>query len=246
MKELFETKLSDVKLKNNSNAIESEEKYKELMNVVLKAKSKKNKTSAERRRLKKYDVLSIRESMKLIVPLHKCENNQIKMYVHNEEVFELFQKVDADTGHGGLHKIYTALKDDYANITMDIILIYLKFCETCTKRRVHPQKGLVVKAIISKEAYARGQVDLIDMQSCKDREFKFIIYYQDHLTKFVVLRAWKSKTAAEVCHNLIDIFCLIGAPAILQSDNGREFVNSIIDELKVMWPDLKRVLDSAN
>ena len=64
MKELFETKLSDVKLKNNSNSIESEKKYKELINVVLKAKSKKNETSAERRRLKKYDVLSIGESMK--------------------------------------------------------------------------------------------------------------------------------------------------------------------------------------
>ena len=138
MKELFESKLSDVKLKNNSNAIESEEKYKELMNVVLKAKSKKNKTSAECRRLKKYDVLSIGESMKLIVPLQKCENNQIKMDVHNEEFFEMLQKVRRDTGHGGLNKMYTTLKDDYANVTRGNILIYLTCCETCTKRRVHP------------------------------------------------------------------------------------------------------------
>ena len=75
----------------------------------------------------------------------------------------------------------------------------------------------------SKEGYARGQVDLIDMQSCKDGEFKFIMNYQDYLTKFVVLRALKSKTAAEVWDNLIDIFCSFGASAILQSDNGREF-----------------------
>ena len=60
------------------------------------------------------------------------------------------------------------------------------------------------------------------------------------LNQICFLRALKSKKA-EVCHNLIDIFCLFGAPAILQSDNGREFVNSIIDELKVMWPDLKLV-----
>ena len=40
--------------------------------------------------------------------------------------------------------MYTALKDDYANVTRDIRLLYLK-CETCTKRRVHPKKGLVVK-----------------------------------------------------------------------------------------------------
>jgi len=28
-----------------------------------------------------------------------------------------------------------------------------------------------------------------------------------------------------------------GAPKILQSDNGREFVNSVINELKDLWPE---------
>ena len=32
-----------------------------------------------------------------------------------------------------------------------------------------------------------------------------------------------------------------GAPNILQSDNGREFVNKIITELTTLWPDLKLV-----
>jgi hypothetical protein len=55
------------------------------------------------------------------------------------------------------------------------------------------------------------------------------------------LRALKTKTAAKVTYNLIDIFCTFGAPSILQSDNGREFVNCIIDEIKNMWPQLKIV-----
>ncbi|XP_050065514.1 KRAB-A domain-containing protein 2-like [Aphis gossypii] len=79
------------------------------------------------------------------------------------------------------------------------------------------------------------------MQSCNDGGYKFILNYQDHLSKFVTLRALKTKTAAEVTYNLIDIFCTFGAPSILQSDNGREFVNCIIDELKNMWPQLKIV-----
>jgi hypothetical protein len=41
--------------------------------------------------------------------------------------------------------------------------------------------------------------------------------------------------------DLNDIFCTFGASSILQSDNGREFVNFIIDELKNMWPQLKIV-----
>src|SRR5277367_5950751 len=62
--------------------------------------------------------------------------------------------------------------------------------------------------------------------------------YQDHLTKFCVLRAMSSKRAAEVAFNLVDIFLLIGAPHILQSDNRSEFTASVITELKLLWPDL--------
>ena len=43
-----------------------------------------------------------------------------------------------------------------------------------------------------------------------------------------------------ICTSL-NIFCIFGAPAILQSDNGREFANSIITELAVMWNGLKIV-----
>lgn len=78
-------------------------------------------------------------------------------------------------------------------------------------------------------------------QSNKDREFKFILVHQDHMTKFINLKALKTKTAAEVAYNLIDIFCLFGAPSTLQSDNGREFVNSIITEVETMWKGLKIV-----
>lgn len=95
--------------------------------------------------------------------------------------------------------------------------------------------------MIFNEVNVHGQVDLINMQSYHDGEYKFILNYQDHLSKFVTLRALKTKTAAEVTYNLIDIFCTFGAPSILQSDNGREFVNCIIDELKNMWPLLKIV-----
>ncbi len=70
------------------------------------------------------------------------------------------------------------------------------------------------------------QVDLIDMQSQADGEFRWIMTYQDHLTKFVILRPLKTKTAVAVAEELIDIFCMMGAPKILHTDNGREFNNS--------------------
>jgi IS30 family transposase len=85
------------------------------------------------------------------------------------------------------------------------------------------------------------QVDLTDMQSQADHEFKFVMVYQDHLTKSVFLRALQSKRAEEVAYQLTDIFLTFGAPCILHSDNGREFVSSVIAELTTLWPELKIV-----
>ncbi|CAF5167720.1 unnamed protein product, partial [Rotaria magnacalcarata] len=99
----------------------------------------------------------------------------------------------------------------------------------------------LIRPIISNDFHSRGQVDLIDMQSSPDGKFKFILNYQDHFTKFCILRPLKSKTAAEVAYNLLDIFTTFGAPAILQSDNGREFVAKVIEELALIWKDLKIV-----
>lgn len=62
----------------------------------------------------------------------------------------------------------------------------------------------------------------------------YIINFQDHLTIFLILRPLYTKTAQEVAHILLDTFCTLDAPSVLQPDNGRE-------ELKVMWPELSIV-----
>ena len=38
--------------------------------------------------------------------------------------------------------------------------------------------------------------------------------------------------------HLFEIFCTFGAPKILHSDNYWEFINKVIRELKLLWPDL--------
>ena len=81
-------------------------------------------------------------------------------------------------------------------------------------------------------------MDLIDFQTSPDGEFKWLLVYQDHFTKFVTLRSLMSKSAIEVAADLLDIFTIIGVPAILESDNGKEFRNQVVRSLKAMWPDM--------
>jgi len=79
------------------------------------------------------------------------------------------------------------------------------------------------------------------MQAQPDRDYKFICVYQDHLTTFVILRPLRHKSAESIANVLLDIFTFFGASVILQSDNGRAFVNKIISELCTTWKDLKIV-----
>lgn len=50
---------------------------------------------------------------------------------------------------------------------------------------------------------------LIDMQSNNDRDMKFILVHQDHLTKFGLLQSYHSKRADEVAYHLLDIFTTV-------------------------------------
>ena len=102
-------------------------------------------------------------------------------------------------------------------------------------------KGVLVLPILSSDFSSRGPVDLVDIQSMAQPPYKWIMVYQDHLTKFYVLLPLTSKCAAEVAHQLLDIFLLFGAPAILQSDNSYAFTAAILNELKVVWPELVMV-----
>jgi len=49
------------------------------------------------------------------------------------------------------------------------------------------------------------------------------------------------QTAEEVAYQLMDIFCMFGAPFISQSHSGREFANKIIQNLVDMCPRMKLV-----
>ena len=74
--------------------------------------------------------------------------------------------------------------------------LFKTFCVQCQRKRKRvTTKGVVVKPIISKDYCSRAQVDFTDMQSMAKAQYKWIMNYQDHLTKLCVLRPLTSKRA---------------------------------------------------
>ena len=57
---------------------------------------------------------------------------------------------------------------------------------------------------------------------------KYILVVIDVFTGFIMLRAMPDKGAETAARNLWEIFCTIGVPKILQSDQGKEFINQIL------------------
>lgn len=214
------------------------ERYTQLINDVKSAKSAQKKENRHFWLLKHYDTVYVGNVDKLIAPI---ADEKVLYYVTVEELFEVLYETHLSIGHGGRDRMKKELNLRFKNITAQDIQTFLNNCEVCLKKRANEKKGLVVKPMVFSHFNSRCQVDLIDFQSQPDDNYKFILVYQDHLTKFIILRALKNKTAYEVADQLLQIFLLFGAPSILQSDNGREFVNHVIDDFKGLWPELKIV-----
>ena len=215
--------------------------YQTISDLRLAATTETKKSRHQYYLLSKYEILQCGDVEKLIKKRESPEERPV-YYVTIEDTYDIIQKTHISTGHGGRDRMLKHIKEKYANITKDSLELFKSYCVVCQEKRNFPKtKGVVVKPILSSEFNSRAQVDLIDMQSLPQGQYKWIMVYQCHLTKFVVLRPLTSKRAAAVAYQLLDIFLLFGAPAILQSDNGSEFIAQVITELKELWPQLVMV-----
>lgn len=166
------------------------------------------KTPLQQRRLKRFGMLNITGVKKLIA---RSEEN-IRYYLPADELYDVIDAAHVAVGHGGRDRMLAETSKKYANITKKMISLYLSMCGTCQQKKTKKKRGLISKPILHSKMNSRCQVDLIDFQTQPDGNFKFIMVYQDHLTKFVLLRALESKRTAEVAYHLNDIFLTIGAP----------------------------------
>ena len=162
-----------------------------------------------------------------------------------ERVFDSINVAHVACGHGGIKRTYYEIRHhrNIANITIEQIKIFLSLCEICKrKKNILKKRDNNNKKIISSNFGERGQLDLIDLSmSCTEDGYKYILNYQDHLTKFVMLKPLKSKKSSEVNKVLLDIFTTLGAPEILQCDNGTEFSTIKTDVLTKYWPHCKLI-----
>ena len=121
--------------------------------------------------------------------------DKLPRMAHEDELFDILYRCHIHAlGHAAGRRMADHLKSYYNNISRTICNIFTSFCAGCAQSNKRYGKPQAYRPIISETFNSRGQIDLIDMQAAPDGEYKWILQYIDHLTKFCYLRPLKSKS----------------------------------------------------
>ena len=124
-----------------------------------------------------------------------------------EDLWDTLVRVHSQLSHGGRQRMEKYLIEHGTHVPRPVIQLFLDLCQTCQETRGRKSTHMIIhKPIIPDTVGQRGQADLVDLQMVPDGGYKYILNYQDCFSKFVILRALKTKTAAEVADCLVNIF----------------------------------------
>ena len=239
---------------------------------------------------KKYELVAFESSKVLVLKDEDSGDSdtqafdRAKVVSHRGRVFDDLLKIHLEGGHCKAKTFQARILTAHGkSIPRWVAETFVNCCPTCVRRLPRKPSSAGYKPILTQGLGSRGQVDLIDFQSCPDMEFKFLLNYQDHGAclrppplrspnwvpvcrlghpvcrlvhsicrlrfppsadcipsahsvcklslpcvqtagiKLCDNRPLTSKRNSAIAFALLDIFTVYGAPAILQSDNGREF-----------------------
>jgi hypothetical protein len=103
-------------------------------------------------------------------------------------------------------------------------------CTACQRHSITRHGYAPSQSIFSARPCDHYQMDLCQLPVSREG-WKFCLVVVDVFTGFIMLEPLSNKEAPTVARALWRICCIIGLPRILQSDNGTEFCNAIIESL---------------
>ena len=111
------------------------------------------------------------------------------------------------------------------------VTTYVAGCIPCAKYNSRSRGYHPLSPISALSPWDHIEMDLIGPFPMSDSGYIYILHVVDVLTNFSLIRPIKTKEAHEVAEELWKIICDFGPPKVLQSDNGTEFVNSVISAI---------------
>jgi hypothetical protein len=137
-----------------------------------------------------------------------------------------------EAGHYGEKAIYKHIEQDgywWPNMRIHIQDI-IKSCTECQKHTITKSGYAPAKSIYAARPSDHYQIDLAQFPTSIEG-WKFCLVCIDVFTGYIMLEPIIDKSASSIARALWKICCIIGIPKILQSDNGSEFSNKIVNSL---------------
>jgi hypothetical protein len=155
-------------------------KYEEFIKEIKTAPLAKPKNTRHRYLIHNLAILK-EDDKEFVIPKKEENEPNPRIFLYKEEMFDKLYDEHCPQGHRGRDLMNKHCATRYANVTIEIINLILKFCMECTKKnRKNTISSVVVKPIRSSDFLNRVQIDPIDCQSYPDGPYKFILNVQDH------------------------------------------------------------------
>jgi hypothetical protein len=111
----------------------------------------------------------------------------------------------------------------------------IKKCDQCLCYNVQKEGFHPAKSIIAKNPWDHIQIDLVGPLPMSEEGFTNILTIVDVCSNYTVVRPLRNKDMETIGRELWKVFADYGTPKILQSDNGTEFVNQVLDAMRVVY-----------
>ena len=208
----------------------SEQEYNEICNVLNGWKAGAAHSGVQAKWRQNYSLL---ENTSHSAALRWNKNNENLKVATKEQTFTIIMGVHIELAHArDARNIHTKIAKTWYGITREDVVLTLHLCPICMASQTKiTAKQRPLKMILSATVGSRAQMDLIDMTSQQDDGYCWILRLIDHLSGFGAVKPLKSKTAKECGIAIIQILSFFPDFAVLQSDNGGEFLGETIEYL---------------
>ena len=136
-------------------------------------------------------------------------------------------------GHFGQQEVFLKLwnKNYWWKNMRQEIADALADCMPCQRYNVRKRGFHPMQSITAELPWDHIAVDLVTPLPMTKSGEDTLLVITDIMTKFAVLRSLKGKGMAGITRSLWEVMSLFDIPKIIQSDNGVEFVNQLMEEL---------------
>ena len=133
-------------------------------------------------------------------------------------------------GHQGVSRTYKKISQFYTwrGLKKDVKKL-VKKCELCQKNKLSRKTKMpMVITTTASKPFERCFLDVVGPLPETKAGNKYILTFQDDLTKFTVNIPMQNQEASTVAHNfVINIICLYGLPETLITDQGTNFLSDL-------------------